>query len=61
MWTKTGSLHYQAPEYFQSTIYDEKVDMWAVGIIAYELATGATPFKSFYYNRMIKMIVEEEI
>jgi calcium-dependent protein kinase len=35
MWTKTGSLYYQAPECFQSTIYNEKVDLWAVGIIAY--------------------------
>ena len=61
MWTKTGSLHYQAPECFQSTIYDEKIDIWAAGIIAYELVTGNIPFKSSYYNRMIKMITQDKI
>jgi serine/threonine protein kinase len=61
MWTKTGSIHYQAPECFQSPIYNEKVDVWAAGVIAYELVTGSIPFKSDYYNRMVKMIIENEI
>jgi serine/threonine protein kinase len=60
MWTKTGSFHYQAPEYFCSTIYDEKVDIWAAGVIAYELVSGFLPFNCFYYNRMIKTIIEDE-
>lgn len=61
MWTKTGSILYQAPEYFQSTIYNEKVDLWAAGVIAYELVTGEVLFKSLYYNRIVKMITEEDI
>lgn len=48
MWTKTGSFHYQAPEYFCSTVYDEKVDLWAVGVIAYELVSGLLPFNCIY-------------
>jgi serine/threonine protein kinase len=60
MWTKTGSFHYQAPEYFCSTVYDEKVDLWAVGVVAYELVSGLLPFNCIYYNRMIKMITENE-
>ncbi len=60
MWTKTGSLHYQAPECFSSIIYDEKVDIWAVGVIAYEMVSGYLPFNSAYYNRMIKLITENE-
>lgn len=60
MWTKTGSFHYQAPECFISTIYDEKVDLWAAGVIAYEIVSGSLPFNSVYYNRMIKMITENE-
>lgn len=61
MWTKTGSILYQAPEYFQNAIYNEKVDLWAAGVIAYELVAGESPFKSLYYNRIVKMITGEEI
>jgi serine/threonine protein kinase len=34
MWTSTGTLHYKAPEMFKGS-YNESIDMWAVGIIAF--------------------------
>lgn len=43
MWTATGSLFYKAPEMFQGS-YDEKIDVWACGIIAFELLHGFLPF-----------------
>jgi serine/threonine protein kinase len=45
MWTNTGSLHYKAPEMFLHN-YNELIDMWAFGVIAYELAFGKLPFNS---------------
>ena len=44
MLTITGTLYYQAPEIFIGGGYDEKVDVWAVGITFYQLVTGRTPF-----------------
>ena len=40
-----GTPLYIAPEMINSNIkYDFKVDIWAFGIILYEMATGKTPF-----------------
>jgi serine/threonine protein kinase len=47
MWTFTGTLFYCAPESFEIG-YTEKVDIWGLGIIAYELATGSLPFLTEY-------------
>jgi serine/threonine protein kinase len=35
MWTKTGSYFYSSPEIFEGHGYNEKIDLWAVGIILY--------------------------
>jgi serine/threonine protein kinase len=46
MWSVTGTLHYKAPEMLQGCDYDEKIDSWALGIIAYQLAYHKFPFSS---------------
>jgi calcium-dependent protein kinase len=38
-----GSLHYIAPEVLRHS-YDEKADMWSLGVIVYMLLTGNPPF-----------------
>lgn len=45
MLSLTGTLYYRAPEMFLGGGYDEKVDMWAVGVTLYQLINnGRTPF-----------------
>ena len=39
-----GSPLYMAPEVIDWKPYDAKVDIWSLGIIAYLLMTGETPF-----------------
>ncbi|KAA8546986.1 hypothetical protein F0562_003415 [Nyssa sinensis] len=42
--TVCGSSIYMAPEILQFQRYDEKVDMWSVGAILFELLNGYPPF-----------------
>jgi calcium-dependent protein kinase len=44
MLTITGTVFYRAPEMFLGGGYDEKVDVWSVGILIYKLICGRTPF-----------------
>ena len=41
----TGALAYAAPERLKDNcVYNEKVDMWACGIVLFMLLTGKHPF-----------------
>lgn len=48
MLTNTGTLYYKAPEMFGYGFYSQLVDIWAVGVICYEMITGDFPFKNLY-------------
>jgi serine/threonine-protein kinase len=41
----TGSLNYLSPEYVSTGEYDVRSDIYAIGVIAYELTTGRLPFE----------------
>lgn len=42
--TMCGSAEYMAPEILQHKPYDQRVDLWAFGILLYEMLFGTTPF-----------------
>lgn len=44
--TLCGTLDYLSPEMIRGEKYDESVDIWAIGIIMYELLVGKPPFEA---------------
>jgi calcium-dependent protein kinase len=61
MLTITGTLYYRAPEMFTGGGYNEKVDIWAAGVLLYKIVTGRTPFESEYHSQTINNIIGSEI
>jgi serine/threonine protein kinase len=43
-----------------NTTFTEKVDIWAVGVVAYELLTGRLPFESPYHKKTVQLIISSE-
>lgn len=43
--TFCGTLDYVSPEVVNGDYYDEKVDIWSLGVLFYELAVGRAPFE----------------
>ena len=55
--TCVGTPYYLSPELCQNQPYNEKSDMWACGIILYELCTGKHPFDARNQASLILKIV----
>jgi serine/threonine protein kinase len=43
--TVGGTLHYLSPEVLRGELADVRSDLWALGVLVYEMATGGLPFQ----------------
>jgi aurora kinase A len=54
--TRCGTPLYSSPEVIQKQQYDNKIDVWNVGILAYELLYGRVPFEIRTEEDLVKVV-----
>jgi hypothetical protein len=55
-----GTPSYMAPEVLAGSRFDHRADMWAVGVILYELLSGRRPFEGQTVPSLVYKIVHEK-
>ena len=50
---------YMAPEVIQQQPHGTKADIWSLGISAYEMTTGATPYYQHHPLKALRFIVND--
>jgi len=58
MITSTGTTEYKAPEMYEGGKYTESIDLWATGVVLYEMVERRLPFSKEYLNDSIQSILE---
>lgn len=59
--TLCGTIDYLSPELLTSREYDDKVDVWALGVLAYELVANSPPFEEDSKDLTCKRIVRGDL
>jgi serine/threonine protein kinase len=50
-----------SPEAYRKSMYSYKSEIWAVGVILYEMLLGDQPFRGIDYESLVKTIGSGEI
>jgi calcium-dependent protein kinase len=58
MLTNTGTADYKAPELYEGGSYTHAIDMWAAGVVLFEMVEGRLPFREEYLLDTIQNITD---
>ena len=56
-----GTIAYMSPEQTQGIDVDLRTDIWALGVILYEMLAGEHPFKGDYEQAVVYSILNEDL
>lgn len=52
-----GTVEYIAPEVIAGKKYNQSVDYWSLGIVAYEMSVGGQPFTGKFLQKNARFFV----
>jgi serine/threonine protein kinase len=58
--TTLGTISYMSPEQTQGTEVDHRADIWAFGVVLYEMLAGDRPFKGDYEQAVMYSIMNDD-